>query len=84
VIKRMLAERGITRFVLIASPLHMRRSMLTFEQQGMHPIASPAQLIPARSTPPNPLLPSELSLQIGDSVLYEWLARGYYWWRGWV
>lgn len=84
VIKRMLAERGITEFVLIASPLHMRRSMLTFEQQGMHPIASPAPLVPDRSPRPNPFLPSDLWLQVGDSSLYEWLARGYYWWHGWL
>src|SRR6185436_16801607 len=41
IIKRMLAERQITQFVLITSPLHMRRSLLAFEQQGLHPIPSP-------------------------------------------
>ena len=84
VIKRMLAERRVTDFVLVTSPLHMRRSMLAFEQQGMHPIPSPSQLVPARSRAGNPLLPSDLWLQISDSSLYEWLARGYYWWQGWL
>ena len=84
IIKGMLADRGLTEFVLVTSPLHMRRSMLAFEQQGMHPIPSPAPLVPERSTPRNPLLPSDLWLQIGDSALYEWLARGYYWWKGWL
>jgi uncharacterized SAM-binding protein YcdF (DUF218 family) len=84
IIKRMLADRGLTEFVLIASPLHMRRSMLAFEQEGMHPIPSPAALVPDRSPSPNPLLPSELWLQIGDATLYEWLARAYYWWHGWL
>ena len=80
----MLADRGLTDFVLVTSPLHMRRSMLAFEQQGMHPIPSPSPLVPDRSTRRSALLPSDMWLQIGDSVLYEWLARGYYWWRGWL
>ena len=84
IIKRLLAERGLTDFVLVTSPLHMRRSMLAFQQQGMHPIASPSLLVPDRSTKGSLLLPSDLWLQIGDSAVYEWLARGYYWWHGWL
>jgi uncharacterized SAM-binding protein YcdF (DUF218 family) len=84
IIKRMLADRGVMEFVLVTSPLHMRRSMLAFEHQGMHPIPSPSPLVPDRSTERSRLLPSDLWLQIGDAALYEWLARGYYWWRGWL
>ncbi len=84
IIKRMLADRGATDFVLVTSPLHMRRSMMAFEREGMHPIPSPSALVPDRSSPASRLLPSDLWLQVGDSVLYEWLARGYYWWRGWL
>jgi uncharacterized SAM-binding protein YcdF (DUF218 family) len=83
-VKRMLADRGVTDFVLVTSPLHMRRSMLAFEQQGMHPIASPSQLMPDRSSQISRLIPSEMWLQIGDAALYEWLARVYYWWNGWL
>jgi len=84
IVKRMLAERGATDFVLVTSPLHMRRSMLAFEQQGMHPIPSPSPLVPERSTPASLLFPNELWLQVSDSVLYEWAARAYYWWHGWL
>jgi uncharacterized SAM-binding protein YcdF (DUF218 family) len=83
-IKQMLAARGVTNFVLVTSPLHMRRSMLTFEREGMHPIASPAALVPDRSRESSWLLPSDLWLQLGDSAIYEWLARAYYWSRGWL
>jgi uncharacterized SAM-binding protein YcdF (DUF218 family) len=83
-VKRILADRGVTDFVLVTSPMHMRRSMLAFQQEGMHPIASPAQLVPDRSTRASLLIPSGMWLQIGDSALYEWLARGYYWWHGWT
>jgi uncharacterized SAM-binding protein YcdF (DUF218 family) len=84
IVKRMLAERGLTGFVLVTSPLHMRRSLLAFEQQGMHPIPSPSQLVTDRSIRRNPLLPSDVWLGIGDAAIYEWLARGYYWWKGWL
>ena len=84
VIKRMLAERGLTELVLVTSPLHMRRSMLAFEQQGMHPIPSPSPLSPEHSSRGNPLMPSDRWLMIGDAVIYEWLARGYYWSQGWL
>jgi uncharacterized SAM-binding protein YcdF (DUF218 family) len=83
-VKRMLADRGVTDFVLVTSPLHMRRSMLAFEREGMHPIPSPSPLVPDRLPRASRFLPSDMWLQIGDSALYEWLARGYYWWRGWL
>lgn len=84
IIKRMLAERGVTAFVLVTSPMHMTRSLRTFEHEGMHPIPSPAQLLPDRSEPDPLLLPDDIWLNIGDVAIYEWLARGYYWWRGWL
>jgi uncharacterized SAM-binding protein YcdF (DUF218 family) len=83
-IKPMLEARGVVNFVLVTSPLHMRRSMLAFEHEGMHPIPSPAPLVPDRSRDSSWLLPSDLWLQIGDSAIYEWLARAYYWSRGWL
>jgi uncharacterized SAM-binding protein YcdF (DUF218 family) len=83
VVKRMLAERGAANFVLVTSPLHMRRSMYTFAQQGMHPIPSPSALVPDQAFRRSLLLPSDAWLQVGDSVIYEWLARAYYWWKGW-
>ena len=56
IIKRMLAERRIERFVLVTSPLHMRRSLATFAAQGLYPVPSPAPLQPERlasvSVPP--------------------------------
>jgi uncharacterized SAM-binding protein YcdF (DUF218 family) len=84
IVRRMLAERGVTSFVLVTSPLHMRRSMLAFEQQGLHPIPSPARLIPERSYSTGWLWPSEMWLSVSDDAIYEWLARGYYWWQGWL
>jgi uncharacterized SAM-binding protein YcdF (DUF218 family) len=84
IVKRMLAERNITQFVLITSPLHMRRSMMAFEQQGMRPIASPAALVPERAAARRLLWPSGIWLDVANDAIYEWLARGYYWWQGWI
>jgi hypothetical protein len=29
-------------------------------------------------------VPSDMWLSVGDDAIYEWLARGYYWWNGWL
>lgn len=84
IIKHMLADRNITQFVLITSPLHMRRSILAFEQEGLHPIPSPARLVPERSAADRRFWPSAQWLSVSDDAIYEWLARGYYWWKGWL
>ena len=84
ILKRMLAERGISRFVMVTGPLHMARSMATFAAQGLHPVPSVAPLYADRTMMPFPLLPNDSSLQIGDWVIYEWFARAYYWWKGWL
>ena len=84
IIKQMLAERGLTEFVLVTSPLHMRRSLMTFEREGMHPIPSPSALTTDRTDGWNPLRPSDMWLSIGDNAIYEWIARGYYWWKGYL
>lgn len=83
IVKRMLAERGETRFVLVTGPLHMRRSMRAFEELGMNPIASPSALVPETSRR-TLWLPGDLWLQLSDSCVYEWAARAYYWWQGWL
>jgi uncharacterized SAM-binding protein YcdF (DUF218 family) len=84
VIKRMLAERGVTDFVLVTSPLHMSRSLSAFRQQGMRPIPSASPLVPERSAGRSRFVPHDLWLQVGDAVIYECAARGYYWWKGWL
>jgi uncharacterized SAM-binding protein YcdF (DUF218 family) len=83
VIRDMLRDRGLDRFVMVTSPLHMRRSMQTFEAQGLHPVPSTSALTPEHVRL-FPLLPNEASLDIGDSILYEGIARLYYWWNGWL
>jgi len=84
ILKRLLAEHGIDRFVIVTSPIHMGRSLAVFAVEGMHPVPSPSPLYQDRTNAPFPLAPNEASLEIGNAVVYEWCARAYYWWRGWV
>jgi uncharacterized SAM-binding protein YcdF (DUF218 family) len=86
VLRRMLRERGIERFVLVTSPLHMGRSLATFASEGMRPVPSAAPLYQERDRLPRrfALLPNDASLQVGNAIVYEWLAHVYYWWKGWL
>jgi uncharacterized SAM-binding protein YcdF (DUF218 family) len=84
VIRRMLTERGIAQFVIVTSPLHMWRSLATFGVQGLHPVPSAAPLYQDAAGQPFALTPNDVSLEVGSAVVYEWLARAYYWWRGWI
>jgi uncharacterized SAM-binding protein YcdF (DUF218 family) len=84
IVKEILGARKVDRFLLVTSPLHMRRSMRTFKSQGLHPIAAVAPLYPETTETPPPVLPSDATLAIGDAILYEWAATAYYWWKGWL
>ena len=81
---RLLPEHGITRFVLVTSPIHMPRSLAVFRAVGLHPIASPGQTRSDSDDPFWTLLPDRQSLGAADAALYEYAARAYYWWRGWL
>ena len=62
----------------------MGRSLAAFAVEGLHPVPSASPLYQDRTDDAFPLTPNDVSLEIGNSVVYEWFARGYYWWRGWV
>jgi uncharacterized SAM-binding protein YcdF (DUF218 family) len=83
-VAEMLRARGITRVVMVTSPLHMWRSMVVFARQGVHPIPAIAPLAPSGRDFGVGVLPTESALLVGDAVAYEWAACAYYWWRGWL
>ncbi len=82
IMKRVLAERGIDRFVLVTSRLHMSRSLRVFRASGLKPIPSAS----AEGDGPSwwTLVPDRKSLQRSDAAVYEYAAWLYYWWRGWL
>ena len=82
-VTKLLASRGIRRFILVTSPTHMWRSVLVFRAQGADVIASTA---PAVSTPAaaRPLfVPSDESLHLSDDAVYDSVSTLYYWANGW-
>jgi uncharacterized SAM-binding protein YcdF (DUF218 family) len=84
IVKRMLAERGVDRFVLVTSPVHMPRALNAFAAQGLHPVPSASPLYGDRAAGPFPLLPDSSAFEVGNAVVYEWCARAYYRLRGWT
>jgi uncharacterized SAM-binding protein YcdF (DUF218 family) len=84
IVLEMLRERGITKFVMVTSATHMRRSMAVFAAQGLHPIPAIAPLTGDRHGPRFGIVPDTAAVWVGDDVVYEWAARVYYWWHGWL
>jgi uncharacterized SAM-binding protein YcdF (DUF218 family) len=84
ILRTLLAERHIDRFVLVTSPTHLSRSVAAFRNAGMNPIpaASPLRSESTRSfwTP----IPDWDSLAISDAAIYDGVAWLYYWQRGWL
>jgi len=62
----------------------MRRAVDTFAAQGLAVVPSPAPLLGDRARAPSPFLPDDNAIDISTEATYEWLARGYYWARGWT
>lgn len=83
---RMLAEREVEDTVMVTSPTHMRRALLTFNRAGLTPIPSAAQLQSQDpSRPQSPIwVPSVGGLERSVTASREYLAIAYYWLRGWI
>ena len=82
-VKAILNERHIDRFVLVTSPVHMGRSLASFRSVGLTPIPSASASWseqPRRSW----WEPQGDLLGLSDEAVYEYLAWLYYWYRGWV
>lgn len=83
---RLLRDRGIDRFLLVTSALHMPRSMASFQNQGLDPIAAPSP--PQIVVPEDPdfsfWLPDLHTLNASRSIIKEYLGLLVYWARGWA
>jgi uncharacterized SAM-binding protein YcdF (DUF218 family) len=72
-------------FLLVSSPIHMRRALACFRAEGLHPLPAPS----AQHTQGHPVLgrgwlPHPAALQASRAAIREVLALGYYWARGWL
>jgi uncharacterized SAM-binding protein YcdF (DUF218 family) len=81
----ILRERGLERFVLVTSPVHMRRALGVLRAEGLEPIPSAAvQRSETAPDLPSPLLPHPEALRLSQAALREALALAYYAARGWL
>lgn len=84
ILKTMLAERKVDRFVLVTSPTHMPRSLATFRAAGMNPVPSASRPRSDRPVVWWGVVPDRESMLLSDSAAYEYAAWIYYRLKGWV
>jgi uncharacterized SAM-binding protein YcdF (DUF218 family) len=74
------------RFVLVTTPVHLRRAMALFEARGLHPVAGPSDLGALHESPAERAFywPSMVSLRASELAIYEHLAMGNAHARGWL
>jgi uncharacterized SAM-binding protein YcdF (DUF218 family) len=84
--RRILAEKGISRILLVTSAYHMRRASGTFRQAGLTVIPFAADFIAEGDTPDLPLslLPTATSLVNSGIAIREWSGLLVYRVRGWA
>jgi uncharacterized SAM-binding protein YcdF (DUF218 family) len=80
----ILRDRHSRRFVLVTSPMHMRRSLAVFRAAGLDPVTSMAPVRSEHMPEPRWLLPNDESFALSDAAVYDYLALMYYWSRGWL
>jgi uncharacterized SAM-binding protein YcdF (DUF218 family) len=83
-IPALLAAYDIERFVLVTSPTHMLRALLSFEKAGLDPIPVLANERSSTQPPGFPILPSLSALDQSRTALREWMGLVYYALRGWI
>jgi uncharacterized SAM-binding protein YcdF (DUF218 family) len=85
VLSGILEDLEVENFVLVTSPVHMRRSTAVFQSFGMTPTPGPAaprsEGLQAAGVK---FLPSWIALDASQEAMREYLALGYYWIRGWL
>ena len=84
-IARVLEANDIERFVLVTSPIHMRRAVLTMREFGLDPIPSPSsQHSEGNIIERGSILPDPVALRASHAAVREALAILYYWFNGWT
>jgi uncharacterized SAM-binding protein YcdF (DUF218 family) len=72
------------RFVLITTPIHLRRAVALFEARGFQPVPAPSSAETPQDPETTTRLPNLSSLQQSEFALYEYLAVANARARGWL
>lgn len=93
-VRKIMADRGIRRVLLVTSAMHTPRSLLIFKREGIEAIATPTDFIVSQgeiqelqSTPKAAILnlfPDTDNLQQFTSALKEYIGTFVYRLRGWL
>lgn len=81
---RLLRDRGISDFVLVTSPTHMRRSVLAFRIVGADPTPSPSASLIDDVRGCEAFWPSPRALLLAQQAVHDYIGLGYYALRGWL
>jgi uncharacterized SAM-binding protein YcdF (DUF218 family) len=83
-LKPYLEKHRVERFVLVTSPMHMRRSIAAFRQQGY-------DFVPSAAAADSDLPPWGAEIPFEQENLdrivwgmHEYLGLAYYWWNDWL
>ena len=80
-----LRELRAEPFLLVTSPIHMRRALASFRAEQLAPVPAPsAQHALGDPVLSGGVLPHPAALNASQAALRETLALGYYWLRGWL
>jgi uncharacterized SAM-binding protein YcdF (DUF218 family) len=80
-VSTLLRARGVTRVLLVTTPVHMRRALGAFRAQGLDPIPAPSSLDYGG---PAFWRPTALALVGSATAIHEYAALAYYELRGWI
>ncbi|NEQ33184.1 MAG: YdcF family protein [Leptolyngbya sp. SIO4C5] len=93
-VKRILQAQQIKQILLVTSAIHMPRSLLIFQKQGIEAIPAPVDfrvtertLQEANATPQGKvlgLIPDAGQLEHFTRALKEYIGIGVYWLKGWL
>jgi uncharacterized SAM-binding protein YcdF (DUF218 family) len=84
-LSKLLEANEFGNFILVTSPIHMRRSLATLRAQGLDPVPSPSnQHSDGHVVERGGILPHPSALRASHAAIREGLAVLFYWLKGWT
>ncbi|MEE9215796.1 MAG: YdcF family protein [Anaerolineales bacterium] len=84
-IGKLLQANDFRDFILVTSPIHMRRSLATLRAQGLDPVPSPSnQHSDGHVVERGGILPHPSALRASHAAIREGMAVLFYWLNGWT
>jgi uncharacterized SAM-binding protein YcdF (DUF218 family) len=81
-IRPILEAHHVRQFVIVTSPMHMRRALAVFRKAGFDRVGSVSLLRSDHLKPPPLFVPNDDSLLLSDASIYDYAGWLYYFVRG--